>query len=405
MSIWKQTLLGLAILLAGLAGMAVFVPKTHDTLRALGLGPVLDSLGLAAASGPGEAGGGNGWGSDAGQPPPEVLARPPGEGLVADTVSAIGDGQALRSVTVFARTPGRVSRILVNSGQAVKAGDILLQLDDEAEIIARERARLVLDDARTSLARADQLRASGTGTDVQQREADLRLRQAELELRQAEFDLEQRVVTVPVSGQIGILNAEVGAQIGTQTEIARIDDRSILLIDFRLPERMVGRIAIGKAVQATALAGGSGPFAQSFTGEISAIDNRVDPANRTLRVQARLDNSADLLRAGMAFAITMDLPGEPASAVDPLSVQWSREGAYVWVVRDGKSLRLPVHILQRNEKQVMVLAQFQPGDLVIVEGVQSVRPDAPVTLRNAGAAAADGGGASSDAAPAGQSQP
>jgi RND family efflux transporter MFP subunit len=376
MTIRRQILLSVAVLLVALFGAAAFVPQANMALRSVGLGFAMDGIGLAAPSGPdaGQAGGGQRGGGDA----PIVIARAPGEGRIADKVSAIGDGQALRAVTVSPETPGRVTEVLVQSGQRVQGGDVILRLDREAESIALERARLVLDDARAALDRLSQLQGSGASSAVQLREAELSLRQAELEVRQAEFDLSLREILAPVSGWIGILNAEVGTQVTTSSEIAQIDDRSVLLVDFRLPERMVGRIKLGDPVMAEALAGGPGQVA----GVVSAIDNRVDPASRTLRVQARLENADDRLRAGMSFAISIDLPGEPAASVDPLAVQWNREGAFVWVVRDGAAQRLSVRILQRSERDVLVEAEFAPDDLVIVEGVQSVRPGAPVQVQD-----------------------
>ncbi|MDP2084671.1 MAG: efflux RND transporter periplasmic adaptor subunit, partial [Gemmobacter sp.] len=319
--------------------------------------------------GPAGAGGGGGG--------PMVIAQAPGAGRMADSVTAIGDGRSLRSVSVVPETPGRVTEVPVQSGQRIEAGQLVARLDSEAEEIALERARLVLDDARARVERVLRLRGAGASTDVQTREAELALRQAELALRQAEFDLAQRQVLAPIAGWVGILNTEVGAQVGTSTELAQIDDRSVLLVDFRLPERMVGRVAPGDPVAAQALATGHG----ATMGKISAIDNRVDPASRTLRVQAMLDNADDRLRAGMSFSIQIDLPGEAAPSVDPLSVQWSREGAFVWVVREGRAARLPVRILQRSETEVLVDAAFLPGDLVIVEGVQAVRPGAPVRVQ------------------------
>lgn len=379
MSFWKQAVLSLILGAGALYAAALWLPGADALLRNAGLGPVMDRLGLTPADpavttpeaprGPRGAAAGGG---------PMVVAEPPGQGRVADTAAAIGDGRADRSVTVFAQSPGRVAEVLVASGQRVIAGDILVRLESEAEQIALERARLVLDDARARADRVAQLRGSGISTDVQTRDADLAVRQAELALRQAEFNLAQRVVAAPVSGWLGILGVEAGAQIGTATEIAQIDDRSVLLVDFRLPERMVGRIAPGDTVTAEALAGGHGPV----PGVISAIDNRVDPSSRTLRVQARLDNADDRLRAGMAFAIRIALPGETAATVDPLAVQWSRQGAYVWVVREGRAARLPIRILQRSDSAVMVDAAFEPGDLVVVEGVQAVRPGAPVQVRD-----------------------
>lgn len=378
MPIWKQSVLSLVLLLAALIGLAAWLPSANAALRGMGLGGVLDlaGLGLPEQAGAGGAGGGFAGGARGSGGGPMVVALPPGEGRIEDRVTAIGDGRAIRSVMVMPEMPGRVTDVPVQSGQRVEEGDVLLRLESEAEAIAVSRAKLVLEDARAALERLQQLQGSGASSGVQLREAELALRQAELGLRQAEFDLSLREVRAPVAGYIGILGVEVGAQVGTSTEIAQIDDRSVLLVDFRLPERLVGRIAVGDGVTAEALAGGFGPIA----GKVSAIDNRVDPASRTLRVQARLDNADDRLRAGMSFMIAMDLPGAAAASVSPLSVQWNRDGAFVWVVREGKAARLPVRILQRSDRAVLVEAAFAPGDLVVVEGVQAVRPGAEVQV-------------------------
>lgn len=379
MSFWKQALLSLLILCAALWGAVKWIPGGEALLREAGLGPMLELAGFAAPdpsataqNSPAQAafGGFEGGG-------PVVTAQAPGVGRLADSVAAIGDGRAHRSVTVMPKTPGRVAEVLVQSGQRVEAGQVLIRLDSEAEMIALERARLVLDDARDRAERVAQLRGSGASTDLQIRAADLAQRQAELAVREAEFALAQRQVPAPIAGWIGIMATETGTQVGTATEIAQIDDRSVLLVDFRLPERMVGRVVLGDPVEAQALAEGHA----MITGRISAIDNRVDPASRTLRVQARLENPDDRLRAGMAFSISIALPGEAAPAVDPLSVQWNREGAYVWVVRDGKAARQQVRILQRSDTEVLVDAAFQTGDLVVVEGVQAVRDGAPVRVQ------------------------
>ncbi|MFZ9199399.1 MAG: efflux RND transporter periplasmic adaptor subunit [Paracoccaceae bacterium] len=376
MPIWKQIALTLALGVAGLMATAVFAP---GVLQSLGFGGAEEKAATKPAQG-----GGWGGGQGGARSATTVTALPPGEGQIADRVSAIGDGQALRSVAVVAESPGQVIEMRTRSGQKVQAGDVLLQLDSEAETIALERARLMQEDAVARLERARLLQISGTGTDVQLREAELEVRQADLELREAEYDLAQRRIVAPMSGWIGIIDAEIGARIGPQTEIARVDDRSALLVEMRLPERMVGRVAVGDLITAEALAGGFGVV----EGRISAIDNRVDPASRTLRVQAELPNPDDRLRAGMAFAMTLDLPGASAPAVDPLSVQWSREGAYVWVVREGKATRLPVRIAQREAERVLVEAAFEPGDLVVIEGVQAVRPGAEVEVRGADGAQA-----------------
>ena len=159
-------------------------------------------------------------------------------------------------------------------------------------------------------------------------------------------------------------------------EISRIEDRSSLLVDFRVPERIVSRLNVGDPVSASPLADPGTVLA----GQVSALDNRVDEASRTLQVQAAIDNDDDALRPGMAFLISLDFTGAAHPAVDPLAIQWGSDGAFVWAVRDGKAQRLPVRILQRNSDVVLIEADLQPGDLVVTEGVQALRPGGEVTL-------------------------
>ena len=82
----------------------------------------------------------------------------------------------------------------------------------------------------------------------------------------------------------------------------------------------------------------------------------------------------------MALRMSLAFTGESHPAVDPLSIQWGADGAFVWAVRDGKALRLPIRILQRNSDAVLVEGDFQSGDLVVTEGVQALRPGSEVQL-------------------------
>ena len=111
---------------------------------------------------------------------------------------------------------------------------------------------------------------------------------------------------------------------------------------------------------------------------VIAVDNRLDEASRT-RGQGR----SIRCRAGMAFRITLEFTGADYPAVDPLAIQWGADGAFVWVVREVKATRLPIRILQRNTDSVLVEAALEDGDLVVTEGVQSLRPGAEVTVQPA----------------------
>jgi len=368
----------LVALIAAVAAVAwaMFLPSSHGLLDRAGVLQPMVRLGVPIAqapqiSGPGAGGEGFARGAVA------VSSALVSTGEVNDRIAAIGTGEALHSVVLMPEVSGRLAEVLVAAGDQVQAGTVVARLDSAAEQIARDRAELMLDEARATAERLARLQASGTATEVQIREASLAVRTAELSVRQAEFDLARREIVAPITGWIGIIAPEVGAQIGPSTAIARLDDRSMILVDFTVPERLVGRVAPGDALTISPLARND----VRLEGRIRAIDSRVDQTSRSLRVVGELENPDDTLRAGMAFNIAITLPGTMYPAVDPLSIQWGNEGSFVWAIREGRVTRVPVRILQRSDGAVLVRGALEPGERVVREGVQSLREGSEVEDR------------------------
>lgn len=354
---------------------AIWLPSSHAILDRAGLLQPMIRLGVPVAQAPQIGGPSDGGGFGRGAM--TVSTAPVGLGEVADRIAAIGTGEALHSVVLMPEVSGRLAEIRVAAGDRVQEGTVVARLDSAAEQIARDRAELLLDEALNTAARLERLQASGTATEVQIREAALAVRTAQLGVRQAEFDLARREIVAPITGWIGLIDAEVGAQVSPSTAIARIDDRSMLLVDFSVPERLVGRIAPGDRLSISPLARND----VALDGRIRAIDSRVDQTSRSLRVVGELANPEDTLRAGMAFSIAITLPGTMYPAVDPLSIQWGNEGSFVWVVREGRTARVPVRILQRSDGAVLVRGTLEPGERVVREGVQSLREGSEVQDR------------------------
>lgn len=316
--------------------------------------------------------------------PTQVVTAFVQEKALADRISAIGDGRARHSIALRAKSVGLITELSLDAGGHVDAGTVIARLEDEAESIALEQARVRLEDAMAAAERIQRLENTGAVTEVRLRETQLSLRNAELALRQAQFNLDQRQIETPISGWVGIVDIEVGDRVSVQDTLVTITDRSTILIDFRVPERVIGKIAIGQSFEATPL----GLRGTELTGEISAIDTIVDRTSRTLRVQGQLDNAQDLLRAGMAFSVGLNFPGEVLLSIEPLALQWSSEGPFVWVVRDGKVTRVTVEIRQRNSDSVLVDSDvLKAGDEIVTEGVQTLREGAEVILSQKAAAA------------------
>ncbi len=370
MAAWKQLLLALVVLVAAAAAWVKFFPGAPEILAGWGIDwaqtavatkPQGDSEEPSRNSGPQAA----------------VITAPVVEAVINDKLSAIGTGRANNSVTVKPYTAGRVTSIEVESGTRVDVGRVIARIDSVVVEIALDRARIALADAEAKLERMRSLRTANTATQVQVTDAELGVGNARLALRDAQLNLDRRAVTAPIEGIIGILPVEAGNYVTTDAVIATIDDRSRIKIDFYVPERLAANMAVGGHLTASPIARPD----EVFDGTVSAVDNRVDDKSRTLLVQAAVPNDKDTLRAGMSFRISIRFPGDAYPSVDPLAIQWGTDGAFVWVIRDGKAKRTPVRIVQRNTESVLVAAEgIVPGDTVVTEGVHTVRDGAEVLI-------------------------
>lgn len=378
MAWWKQAVLVLLLGIAAVVGWAVFVPSARPFLAQYGVLAPLERIGLIASAPETatETGASRGGPQRGGV---RVVAEPVRVLAMNDRITAVGTARGVRSATLAAEIPGRIAQLNVSSGEYVSAGTTIVRLDSEAAQIAVDRAELVAANEKRNFDRLTRLQTSGAATELQLLEADLAVKSADLELQEAAFELSRHRIIAPVAGWVGILEVEPGDLVSSGTNITVLEDRSTLLVDFRVPERVASVLRTGDPVAATALADPG----QVLEGTVSALDNRVDEASRSLRVQAALPNEGDRLRPGMAISLTLELEGESWPAVDPLAIQWGAEGAYVWVLRDGKAARLPVRIRQRNADMVLVDAEFADGDLVVNEGVMALRPGVEAVAHDA----------------------
>ncbi|HEV7319918.1 MAG TPA: efflux RND transporter periplasmic adaptor subunit [Ensifer sp.] len=377
MRVWKQLAVSAAVLLVGAAVWVRFVPGAGETLAAIGVShPLIDALSKPGAGGGGQGGErGNGRGQG-GNNAVLVMVRPSGTSVVNDRLNAIGNGEAIHSVTVTPTATGNLTEILVRSGEKVAQGQVIAKLDSDDQKIAADQARLTRDSAREKVERYRNLSTARAVSAVDVRDAEIAMQTAELALKTAELDLKRRDIVAPSKGVVGIITVNVGDYVTTTAPIAVVDDRSEILVDFWVPERFANKISVDQPVTAFAIA----QPANQLDGAIHAIDNRLDQASRTLRVRARLENPDDKLRAGMSFSVTVAFDGDTYPTVDPLAIQWSSEGSYIWRVAGDKSEKVPVKIIQRNPDKVLVDAALSEGDEIVTEGVQRLRDGGDVRI-------------------------
>ena len=328
------------------------------------------------AGGPARGGGsgGGGLGGGGGPPAPVVTASVEIDETGME-VRAVGTVAAARAVTLYPDAAGVVAEVTFRSGTEVEEGQPLVRLGDSEQQVAVERARVALDAARLALERAEQLSRSSNISSAALAEAETNAQRAEIDLRGAELELARRTLVAPFSGTIGLTDVTIGDLVNSSRAIATLDDMSTVTVAFEVPERASGRVAVGQEIVATtaALAG------RQFTGHVSAVDSRVDPVARTLKVEASLPNEANVLKPGMALNVVLAFAGVPHPAVPSLAVQWDRSGPYVWKVAEDAVSRVGVDIVGRQSGVVIVATDgLSAGDEVVVEGLQRLREGARV---------------------------
>jgi len=304
----------------------------------------------------------------------EIFAQPVVFTTDTDRVEAVGTARARQNATIFPEAAGEVTHIGFVSGEKVAAGRVLAKLESRSEALAVQSAEIAVQDARQLLARYQRIDVPGAISESQIDAAKTALAAAEVELELARDTLSERTVRAPFAGHVGLSTIDAGARITPQTEITRLDDRSVLFVDFEAPEQVFSEVAMGDTIPIQ-------PFASQqavIDAEVAAIGSRIDPDQRTFTVRVAIDNEDDRLRPGMSFRVQFSLPGLAYPSVPEAALVWGGDGAYLWAVEDGQAKRLPVTIISRDSGDVLVMADLEEGDLIIAEGVQKVREGTPV---------------------------
>jgi len=387
LSLIRQILFTLIVLVIALCGWVYFFPGAIDTLanRNLAFEPLKRIAALNSSQGDGKP---EATGRQRGGRKTLVITAPVGRATVNDRLTAIGNGRAVQSVSVTPLVSGQLVELAAEPGAVVEKGTVIARIDSESEKLALEKAKLTAADLKVKADRVEELFRKRSATAAAVETAQAELATAELAVQEAQLNLDRRTIRSPIHGVVGIVAVSLGEYVTNQTAIVTIDNRDSIIVEFFVPERFATAIRVGAPVVASSVA----RPAETYSGKVVAIDNRVDVASRTLRIRAEIENLDDKLRAGMAFKVNMTFDGDAFPAVDPLAIQWDSKGSYVWLVgEDGKAQRTDARIVQRNPESVLVDAQLKEGDKVVTEGVQNVRQGSTVDVAGEERAKPDSG--------------
>lgn len=249
----------------------------------------------------------------AGPPPEAVNTRLAEEQSWEGLLSATGTVVTERGVTLSNDAAGVVSKLQFESGQNVKQGQVLVELDASVEraqlasLIARQRL------AKQSLDRSEKLLPTGAIPQAQF-DADQSAYDslgADINALQAEID--RKVVRAPFSGRLGIRAINRGQYLAPGTAITLLDSSDAVYVDFTLPQQQLDSLTVGLTTRIYLKTGGD-PIAE---GTISAVEQSLDTATRTIKLRASVKNKSGALRPGMFVNVAVALPDTQKVLVVP----------------------------------------------------------------------------------------
>lgn len=315
---------------------------------------------------------------------------------------AIGFVASPAVTEINARIASQVVSIAVKDGQMVKAGDLLISLDDRAlkaevdrdkALLAKDQALLV--SAGADMARAKDLAVKQAGTEQAYDEALAAEKAASATVDGDEAQLDANTVqlgftsiTAPIAGRLGAVSVSIGdlvapANGGTQVApLVTITQMDPLRVNFSLPERDLPTLQKALAAPSTSsvtLRRDSNPDPVA-TGRLDFVDSGVDTASGTIAARATVPNPDLSLWPGQYVDVVLQAGTMPHMvSVPTVAVQPSQKGPFVYVIKPDNTVEMrPVEVALTEGENSAIGSGLRSGERVVTEGQARLRDGAAV---------------------------
>lgn len=284
-----------------------------------------------------------------------------------------------RSVQITPEIPGHVNSVLFKDGADVTRGMILVQLDDAVFKAKYESAKAKLYYSENNFRRMALLGKKGVVAQqaIDQAESDLKERKAEMD--ENEVMLNKMKLSAPFDGVAGSSNVNPGDYVTVGQSLVTVTDTKHLRIEYNVPEKYLPLLKVGQLVKITA----SAYPGKVFNGQLTFISPTINAENRSIALYAEIDNTENLLAAGMFVEASQSLGNtEHALMIPSRSLMPVLDGAQVYKIVEGKAFSVDVVIGQRTSDNVQILQGLTKTDVVITDGQMKVKNGAAVKIQS-----------------------
>jgi membrane fusion protein (multidrug efflux system) len=277
-------------------------------------------------------------------------------------LTGIGTLSTPQGALLESELAGVVEAIHFSNGQAVEAGQLLIELESSVEQAELESAKATVELAEIEFARAEKLVAREATPQSQLDRARVELRQARAAVATLEAVLDKKTIRAPFAGTVGLRAVNVGQLVSSGTPLVGLQNLSTLEVAFDLPQSDLRLVREGMRIEVRPeFSGGS-----TYAGELVAIDPSVDVRSRSLRLLGRIPNGDNELRPGMFVRVRLILSDEREVLVVPnTAVLAAAYGNSVFILDEDEENG---HLIARQQ---FVRTGERRGDLIeIVEGLK-----------------------------------
>jgi membrane fusion protein (multidrug efflux system) len=340
--------------------------------------------------------GGNGGGGDkqaesgdgggGGRPPATVATAVAERKTWRPAISATGSLEAVRGVEVVPDTGGQVVDITFASGDRVEQGQALVRLRSAEARAELKALRARRDQAKSAFERDQRLFEQGNQSEAQLDQSRAQYNELEAEIERQQAFIAKTVVRAPFAGRLGLREVQLGQYVEPGTPLVTLQDLTPLHVNFSLPEQRLPDISTGQPLEVRVDAYPD----RVFTGEITAINPKVEEATRQIRVQGTLANDDERLRPGMFTRVSViQEVREDVVTLPQTAIVNQPYGDLVYVVTPPPEGGGPRRVTQRfvttgarRGTQVAIVKGLSGGEEVVSAGQIKLRNNAPVRVDN-----------------------
>ena len=276
----------------------------------------------------------------AGPPPESVSTDVAQDQNWEGTLTAVGSIASVKGVSVSNDAPGVVTRIGFESGQMVREGQVLVELDTSVERTQLASAQARLDLSKLTVGRSRSLVKSASLAQSTLDADEAQLKTGTTDIDQINAQIARKTVRAPFSGRLGIRAVNLGQYLNPGTPITVLEGVDAVYVDFSLPQQRLANVNVGMPVRialetSDADTADAGPKVTPMDGTIKAIDPTVDSMTRTMKVRATVPNKDEKLRPGMFVNVTILMPNQgPQVTIPQTALVHASYGDSVFIVEN-----------------------------------------------------------------------